>query len=205
MGKQNEAAVVQVPDWETPTSASTRTPGKWKLGHIVNRMADLSSSMRSPDVKTLKRPKVIIMVSLILVLIALILGLSIGLTVRHSHDSAANLPLPTGSTIYHGDLTYYEPGLGACGITSTGNDDIVAISHSLFDSQSRGSDPNANRLCGRTIRAQRVDNGITASVDLRVVDRCVGCAPNDIDVSLGAFKQLADPNLGRVGVDWAWV
>ena len=33
----------------------------------------------------------------------------------------------------------------------------------------------------------------------------VGCEPTDIDVSPGAFKQLADPSLGRVEVTWAWL
>lgn len=33
----------------------------------------------------------------------------------------------------------------------------------------------------------------------------VGCQPTDLDVSPGAFKQLADPALGRVEVTWAWL
>ena len=33
----------------------------------------------------------------------------------------------------------------------------------------------------------------------------VGCKPTDIDVSPGAFRKLADPDLGRVQVTWAWV
>jgi len=116
-------------------------------------------------------------------------------------------------------LTYYGPGLGACGVTSSGGDQIVSISHFDFDAASTGSDPNANPLCGHKLRAIRDGN----SVDLTVVDRCtsgilealctamlmkylgVGCKPTDIDVSLGAFKQLADPALGRVKVTWAWL
>jgi hypothetical protein len=43
------------------------------------------------------------------------------------------LPLP-GNTggIYTGDLTYYAPGLGSCGITSSASDMICAISHELY-------------------------------------------------------------------------
>lgn len=33
----------------------------------------------------------------------------------------------------------------------------------------------------------------------------VGCQPNDIDVSIAVFEKLADPNLGRVKVTWAWL
>jgi hypothetical protein len=82
------------------------------------------------------------------------------------------LPLPNGSQTYTGDLTYYEPGLGACGVVSTSKDDIVSVSHYTFDAMQKGSNPNQNPLCGRKIRAQRVNNGKTVSVDLTVVDRC---------------------------------
>jgi len=65
-------------------------------------------------------------------------------------------------------LTYYGPGLGACGVTSSDGDHIVSISHFDFDAASTGSDPNANPLCGHKLRAIRNGN----SVDLTVVDRC---------------------------------
>lgn len=32
-----------------------------------------------------------------------------------------------------------------------------------------------------------------------------GCAVKDLDVSRGVFKKLADLDLGRVSVDWAWL
>ena len=73
-----------------------------------------------------------------------------------------------GSQRYTGDLTYYGTGLGACGITSSDNDDIVSISHFVFDAVSKSTDPNANPLCRHKIRAVREGR----SVDLMVVDRC---------------------------------
>jgi len=36
---------------------------------------------------------------------------------------------PDGTSEMTGDFTYYSTGLGACGITNTDNDAIVAISH----------------------------------------------------------------------------
>lgn len=77
--------------------------------------------------------------------------------------------LPLGSQTYTGDLTYYGTGLGACGITSSDTDHIVSISHFTFDSVSKGSDPNANPLCGHKLRVVRNGN----SIDLTVVDRCM--------------------------------
>ncbi len=118
--------------------------------------------------------------------LALIFGLAIGLSRKSRYASAPayNLDtahlmlyallshhqnLPLGSQTYTGDLTYYGPGLGACGITSSDTDHIVSISHFTFDAVSKGSNPNANPLCGHKLRAVR--NG--SSIDLTVVDRCM--------------------------------
>ena len=84
------------------------------------------------------------------------------------------LPLPNNTRTFTGDLTYYEPGLGACGVVSSDNSAIVSISHFLFDSKQTGSDPNQNPLCFMKIRTQRFDISlnILKSADLTVVDRC---------------------------------
>jgi hypothetical protein len=147
-----------------------------------------------------------------------------------SRDRARFLPLPNGAETYKGDLTYYDPGLGACGIDSGDNDAVVAVSHYTFDAVQKGSDPNQNPLCGRKIRATRVDerSGKSVSIDVTVIDRCkcdvledlgrnclvgclanyrlgTGCEPTDIDVSPAMFDKMADHALGRVLVTWAWL
>jgi hypothetical protein len=43
------------------------------------------------------------------------------------------------------------------------------------------------------------------SIDLTVVDRCVGCQATDLDLSYSAFGYLADMSLGRVIGEWAWL
>lgn len=150
-----------------------------------------------------KRTRIMIIVG-ILALLALIIGLAAGLSTQ---SRTQNLPLPDGhGGPFSGELTYYDPGLGACGITSTSSQDIVAVAHSLFDAAQTGSDPNQNPLCGRKIRAKRGKEGSgERSVDLTVVDRCTGCAPTDIDVSLSVFRRMADQDLGRVDVEWNWL
>ncbi|KAJ6578880.1 hypothetical protein DFH09DRAFT_1148564 [Mycena vulgaris] len=40
------------------------------------------------------------------------------------------------------------------------------------------------------------------SIQVRIVDRCVGCAHDDIDLTPAAFAALADPALGRTSVTW---
>jgi hypothetical protein len=141
------------------------------------------------------------------------------------------LPLPNGHETYTGDLTYYDPGLGACGIDSGDNDAVAAVSHYTFDAVQKGSDPNQNPLCGKKIRATRVDErtGKSVSIDVTVIDRCespqglnehemenqsrtfadelsgTGCEPTDIDVSPAMFDKMADHALGRVTTTWAWL
>ncbi|MCJ1402156.1 hypothetical protein MMC11_005375 [Xylographa trunciseda] len=152
-----------------------------------------------------RRTMLIVICIIVLAIVILIIGLSVGLSKRNA--ASQFLPLPSDHQSFTGDLTYYGPGLGACGVTSSSTDNIVALSHFLFDSQSVGTNPNANPLCGLIIRAERFDEQVNAmrSVDLTVVDRCTGCAPTDLDVSPGAFDQLADPAKGRVDVTWAWL
>ncbi|KAK5107761.1 hypothetical protein LTR62_000685 [Meristemomyces frigidus] len=144
----------------------------------------------------------------ILALLALIIGLAAGLSGHSTHGA---LPLPSNSETFTGDLTYYGTGLGACGETSGDSDDIVSVSHIIFDaagsSSSTGGNSNNNPLCNKMLRASRYDEefGQVRSVDLKVVDRCTGCQPDDLDTSLGAFEKLAPQASGRVGVTWAWL
>jgi len=141
-----------------------------------------------------------------------------------SGDGSTN----SGKT-YTGELTYYSTGLGACGMVSGSDDAIVSVSHILFDAASTSGNPNANPLCGRKIRITRDRGGRSADkrngrrrgtrsdgdggaklerrseVEVTVVDRCEGCKAADLDLSLGAFTQLADESEGRVEASWTWV
>ncbi|KZT69915.1 hypothetical protein DAEQUDRAFT_668682, partial [Daedalea quercina L-15889] len=99
--------------------------------------------------------------------------------------------------------TYYETGLGACGIDNTDTDYIVAVSEDLFDNYPgyTGSNPNDNPVCNKQITASYNGNSVTVTV----TDRCTGCATTDLDFSPSAFEQLADLSQGRLyGVTWDW-
>lgn len=105
---------------------------------------------------------------------------------------------------FTGQATFYAPGLGACGTTSTDDDMIVAVSQLLYDGFNgyTGSDPNSNPICGKKIKATYEGNSVTVTV----VDRCVGCALRDLDFSPAAFTKLADQSLGRLsGMKWSFV
>ncbi|KEQ86498.1 hypothetical protein D6C78_05026 [Aureobasidium pullulans] len=204
---------IQIPEWDSNavhTSkdgvATTSQPGAHHGGKAVLQEKFNAVLPRSRSYFGLKRRTFLIVVACaFLALLALIIGLAVGLT-KHS-KGGQNLPLPTNSEQHEGDLTYYGTGLGSCGLTSTDSDMIVAVSHYVFDAASRSSDPNQNPLCGLKLRASRYDEqvGERRSVDLKVVDRCVGCAATDIDVSPAAFDKLAARASGRVDVTWAWL
>lgn len=143
----------------------------------------------------------IIAIAVILAILILIIGLAAGLS---SHHKSQNLPLPsTNGGPYEGDLTYYDPGLGACGVTSANGDKIVAVSHLIYDAVQVGSNPNTNPLCGKKVRVKRLGGDVT--VDLTVVDRCTGCKAQDLDMTEDTFSILADIALGRIEGEWSWL
>ncbi|KAI9782495.1 MAG: hypothetical protein M1839_004981 [Geoglossum umbratile] len=151
-------------------------------------------------------------------LLAIILSIALGLGLRKKRPKY-NYDAPT----HTGDLTYYDPGLGACGITSSSHDYICAISYHLFDAYSTSSNPNANPLCGKRLWFARttgpgavkkgdggkVDVGAEVKgerVEVVVADRCAGCTgEGDLDVTETAFGKVAGVEEGRVGVVWGWV
>ncbi|KAF1953160.1 hypothetical protein CC80DRAFT_527443 [Byssothecium circinans] len=201
------------PDWDIPAQSKGRKRGilggggiggrssatrtRWALSNRFDRVLPPHKRYLGRSRRTL----LICIAVLFLLLLGLVIGLAVGLAGGKSKPQ--NLPLPSSAQTHSGDLTYYGVGLGACGVTATDADAIVSISHYTFDAAQRGhgSNPNNNPLCGRKIRARRGER----SVDVTVIDRCTGCQPTDLDVSPAVFKELADPGLGRVGVEWAWL
>jgi len=179
---------------------ASASAARWALSDRLNRFLPPHKRYFGRS----RRTFLLAILALFLCLLALIIGLAVGLSKR---SKTQNLPLPTGAQIYTGDLTYYNPALGACGITSSDNDAVVAVSHFTFDAVQKGSDPNQNPLCGRKIRARRVNEmtGDTVSIDVTVIDRCTGCQPTDLDVSPAMFDKMADHGLGRVTASWAWL
>ncbi|KAH6897360.1 Non-catalytic module family expansin [Thelonectria olida] len=91
-----------------------------------------------------------------------------------------------------GSMTWYTPGLGACGQNNGENELVCAMSAGLYD---------ANSPCGKSIKI----TGPAGSVTVKVVDRCVGCAYDDIDLSPAAFqKAIGELGIGRKNAQWEW-
>ncbi|KAF2719484.1 hypothetical protein K431DRAFT_189597, partial [Polychaeton citri CBS 116435] len=97
--------------------------------------------------------------------------------------------------------TYYAPGLGSCGTTSSDSDAIVALSHVNMQAASTGANPNANPLCNKGISISYKGKTVKATV----IDTCPGCAENGLDLSPSLFEELAPLSEGRLfDVTWTW-
>ncbi|KAI2634805.1 RlpA-like double-psi beta-barrel-protein domain-containing protein-containing protein [Hypomontagnella submonticulosa] len=103
----------------------------------------------------------------------------------------------TQALAYSGDMTYYTPGLGACGKWNSEADHIVALAPAQYG---HDANPNKAKVCGRKINIHYNGKSATATV----VDKCPGCASGSIDVSPSVFKQLAPLSKGRVKVTWGY-
>ncbi|KAF9822048.1 hypothetical protein IEO21_00042 [Rhodonia placenta] len=102
-----------------------------------------------------------------------------------------------------GDATFYAAGLGACGITNTDSDYIVAVSWQLFDNYPGydGTNPNTNPVCNKQITANYQGKSVTVTV----TDRCTGCDVTSLDFTPTAFQNMADLSVGRLyGMTWVW-
>lgn len=94
-----------------------------------------------------------------------------------------------------GDITYYEAGLGACGVTNDGDiEHVVALPHGFMGLQSNG-----NPFCGMSVTISY--NGV--KVQAYVQDKCMGCVGRDLDLSNSAFDALGIPReVGRTKASW---
>ncbi|KAI1186568.1 RlpA-like double-psi beta-barrel-protein domain-containing protein-containing protein [Nemania serpens] len=104
-------------------------------------------------------------------------------------SNSSNNTITARAQGFTGDITYYQPGLGACGETNADSDAVVAMSPSQY----AGS-------CGKTITITK--GGKTAKA--KVVDKCPACASGSIDVSSTVFQSLADLSVGRTTVSWSF-
>ncbi|KAM0464916.1 hypothetical protein ACHAPV_001907 [Trichoderma viride] len=108
-------------------------------------------------------------------------------------SAAPTEPETRAAAVFTGSVTYYDVGLGACGQTNYDSELVVAVSHSLYDRE---------HPCGRNIRVYYQGR----SVVVRVVDRCAGCAEDDLDLSPTAFEQvIGSKDIGRATATWEWI
>ncbi|KAF8560425.1 hypothetical protein OG21DRAFT_1430245 [Imleria badia] len=102
-----------------------------------------------------------------------------------------------------GSGTWYDTGLGACGITNNNNQFIAAAAFGMFDNfpNYAGVNPNDNPICGLNVIVYYGGNQVTVTL----TDRCAGCTdPTSLDLSPAAFQVLAPLSVGRISITWDW-
>ncbi|TDZ39810.1 Allergen Asp f 7-like protein [Colletotrichum spinosum] len=101
---------------------------------------------------------------------------------------------------FTGDSTYYALGLSACGDDYSGQDktaNVVAISKNRMGASSTG-----RTGCNEKIKISKGDKSLIATI----VDKCMGCDSDDVDVSEKIFLELfGDLGVGRGTVEWSFV
>ncbi len=79
------------------------------------------------------------------------------------------------------------------------NDFVAATSFSYWTTPN----PNLDPMCRRSARVTDPSTG--RSVEVRIKDKCSGCASGDIDLSPAAFRQLRDLGVGRFRANWDFI
>ncbi|KAH8116920.1 hypothetical protein DFH11DRAFT_1578189 [Phellopilus nigrolimitatus] len=115
-------------------------------------------------------------------------------TKTSSASSSTGTSSSGGSPITGGFATFFlQNGVaGACDVVHQDSDLIAAI-----DSQRYGDTSVASALCGKQAKITNTDNG--KSVVVTIADACPTCEnSNCMDLSKGAFDQIADESTGEV-------
>jgi hypothetical protein len=104
----------------------------------------------------------------------------------------------SSETFTDGVATFFYQGgqAGACGTVHSDSDMIAAIDQARY-----GDSSVSSPLCGKQVHITNQNNG--KSVVVTIADDCPTCNNGDsIDLSVGAFNQIATPAEGEVPISW---
>ncbi|KAG7580148.1 hypothetical protein FFLO_00119 [Filobasidium floriforme] len=106
----------------------------------------------------------------------------------------------TGGDVHYGEATYFlqNGNPGACGQYNSDSTPLVALPAQYWNNG--GSSPSSH--CGSYIQVTRGDRSVNAVV----ADLCPSCVGADsIDLSVGAFNQIASESEGMVSISWKFI
>lgn len=107
------------------------------------------------------------------------------------------------SPSFTGKATFYNTGLGACGVTNSDNHPIVAVSKDIFEQYNPSSgNPSHNSLCGRKVEITWQGKKEMAFA----MDECPSCDKSSLDLSPSVFARLDSKDKGVLdGISWRFV
>jgi hypothetical protein len=128
------------------------------------------------------------------------------------HSSSSPQPSPTpdsgddsgsgGGEVFSGGFAtyYYQNGVaGACGKVNPDSAFIAALQTDMYGALNKQSSH-----CGQQIKVTNKKNG--KSVIATVADACPTCVSStSVDLSYGAFTQIATTEEGMVGISWEFI
>ncbi|KAF8835605.1 hypothetical protein BDN67DRAFT_975101, partial [Paxillus ammoniavirescens] len=91
-------------------------------------------------------------------------------------------------------FTFYDVGLGACGVWNGRNDHIVALNVEQFGPGYPG------QYCFKTITITYGGQSVQATI----TDKCMGCPWGGLDFSRGLFDMFAAEATGVLYGDWCF-
>ncbi|KAM0755053.1 hypothetical protein T439DRAFT_273777, partial [Meredithblackwellia eburnea MCA 4105] len=94
---------------------------------------------------------------------------------------------------YSGRASYFDVGLGACGIRNSNSDFIVAMNEAQY-----GDMGAVSSWCFQTITISYGGKSHTAEV----TDACPGCPYGGLDMSPALFNYFANPDVGIFYMTW---
>ncbi|RDB25330.1 hypothetical protein Hypma_007562 [Hypsizygus marmoreus] len=105
------------------------------------------------------------------------------------------VPVESSSSLTKRDLTgkatWFNVGLGSCGLTNVDSDYIVALS------------PAQGSHCNQQIRITDETTGVSATATVR--DTCPGCGADDLDLSPSLFSHFESLDKGTFQVNWSFI
>lgn len=93
---------------------------------------------------------------------------------------------------FNGKGTFFRPDQGACGAWNTVNDKIVALSADIYQ---------GGKHCFSSVR---ICHG-SKCANAKVADLCPGCHHTSLDMSPSLFKELANPDVGVIDIQWSFM
>ncbi|KAF2074483.1 hypothetical protein CYY_004228 [Polysphondylium violaceum] len=102
--------------------------------------------------------------------------------------------------VFTGQASYYnDAGVGSCGSSINAATQVLVAAPAAHWTT---ANPNLDPLCNN-VYIKVTYNGKTITVP--VVDKCPSCPANKIDLSMPAFQQLANTDLGIIPITWEYV
>ncbi|TFL04979.1 hypothetical protein BDV98DRAFT_589701 [Pterulicium gracile] len=107
----------------------------------------------------------------------------------------------------YGDGTWYDVNVGytACGWLFNNDAWVVAAGEftAVYSSFMVDGNPNNSKICGRNIWLWGWYG--TGPTDVTIVDKCMDCAYNDIDMAPAVYRYVVgDQGTGRRPIGWSW-